>query len=69
MQFRVDEFFFFQTFNLFKVFLFCFRASTPHSDTESSDEDDDVSDHDLTPCNPSPNMSQLLGKIYHEDFT
>lgn len=41
----------------------CHRASTPHSDTESSDEDDDVSDHDLTPCNPSPNMSQLLGKI------
>ena len=49
---------------LFKIFLFCFRASTPHSDTESSDEDDDVSDHDLTPCNPSPNMSQLLGKSF-----
>merc|ERR1712223_309753 len=39
----------------------CRRSSTPHSDTESSDEDDDVSDHDLTPCNASPNMSQLLG--------
>ena len=50
--------------DLFKIFLFCFRASTPHSDTESSDEDDDVSDHDLTPCNPSPNMSQLLGKSF-----
>ena len=44
------------------IFSLC-RASTPHSDTESSDEDDDVSDHDLTPCNPSPNMSQLLGNF------
>lgn len=26
-----------------------------------SSDDDDVSDHDLTPCNPSPNMSQLIG--------
>ncbi len=26
-----------------------------------SDDEDDVSDHDLTPCNPSPNMSQLMG--------
>jgi len=31
------------------------------SNSDSSDENADESDHDLTPCNPSPDLTQLLG--------
>ena len=35
------------------------RSSTPQSDTDSEEEEDD--EHDLTPCNPSPNVPFLFG--------
>jgi hypothetical protein len=36
------------------------RSSTPQSETESGECSDDGELSDLTPCNPSPSLSQLL---------
>ena len=37
-----------------------FRSSTPHSETTESGECSEGEMSDLTPCNPSPSLSQLL---------
>nr|XP_040568440.1 LOW QUALITY PROTEIN: protein furry-like [Lepeophtheirus salmonis] len=36
------------------------RPLTPDSEIESDASDEELSDQDLTPCNPSPSISQLL---------
>ena len=38
-----------------------FFVSCPYISASDCSDDGEMSDHDLTPCNPSPSLHQLMG--------